>query len=131
PGGAGSQPRRRARRRRRARDARVPQRGARRPAPGSRAGASPAGCDGFGGRERALPARTAGRDRADARAGRVALRPMSRPRVVCLVGPTASGKTALATELALALDAEIVSADSRQVYRGLDVGTAKPTLAER
>jgi tRNA dimethylallyltransferase len=56
---------------------------------------------------------------------------MSRPRVVCLVGPTASGKTALATELALALDAEIVSADSRQVYRGLDVGTAKPTLAER
>jgi tRNA dimethylallyltransferase len=56
---------------------------------------------------------------------------MSRPRVVCLVGPTASGKTALAVELALALDAEVVSADSRQVYRGLDIGTAKPTPAER
>ena len=40
---------------------------------------------------------------------------MTRPRVVCLVGPTASGKTALALELAEACDAEIVSADSRQV----------------
>jgi tRNA dimethylallyltransferase len=50
---------------------------------------------------------------------------------VCLVGPTASGKTALALELAHRLDAEIVSADSRLVYRGLDVGTAKPTAAER
>ena len=49
----------------------------------------------------------------------------------CLVGPTATGKTALALELAEALGAEIVSADSRQVYRGLDVGTAKPTPAER
>jgi tRNA dimethylallyltransferase len=56
---------------------------------------------------------------------------MSRPRVVCLVGPTASGKTALALELAQGLGAEIVSADSRQVYRALDVGTAKPTPAER
>jgi tRNA dimethylallyltransferase len=56
---------------------------------------------------------------------------MSRPRLVCLVGPTASGKSALALELAAALDAEIVSADSRQVYRGLDVGTAKPSAAER
>jgi tRNA dimethylallyltransferase len=56
---------------------------------------------------------------------------MSRPRVVCLVGPTASGKTALAVDLAEALGAEIVSADSRQVYRVLDVGTAKPTAAER
>ncbi len=53
------------------------------------------------------------------------------PRVVCLVGPTASGKTHLALELADALGAEIVSADSRQVYRGLDVGTAKPSHAER
>jgi tRNA dimethylallyltransferase len=50
---------------------------------------------------------------------------------VCLVGPTASGKTALALELTDRLDAEIVSADSRLVYRGLDVGTAKPTAAER
>jgi tRNA dimethylallyltransferase len=47
------------------------------------------------------------------------------------VGPTASGKTALALELAGRLGAEIVSADSRQVYRGLDIGTAKPTAAER
>jgi len=54
-----------------------------------------------------------------------------RPRIVCLVGPTASGKTALAIDLAERLDAEIVSADSRQVYRGMDVGTAKPTAAER
>lgn len=56
---------------------------------------------------------------------------MSRPRVVCLVGPTASGKTALALEVAAACGAEIVSADSRQVYRRMDVGTAKPTPAER
>jgi len=52
-------------------------------------------------------------------------------RIVCLVGPTASGKTSLALDLAARLDAEIVSADSRQIYRGLDVGTAKPTAAER
>ena len=49
--------------------------------------------------------------------------------VVC--GPTACGKTALAVELALALDGEVVSADSMQVYRGLDIGTAKPTEAEK
>jgi len=48
-----------------------------------------------------------------------------------IVGPTASGKSALALALAAALDGEIVSADSRQVYRHLDVGTAKPTAAER
>jgi tRNA dimethylallyltransferase len=56
---------------------------------------------------------------------------MSRPRVVCIVGPTASGKSALALDLAERFGGEIVSADSRQVYRGLDVGTAKPTRAER
>jgi len=56
---------------------------------------------------------------------------MSAPRVVCLVGPTASGKTALALELAEALGGEIVSADSRQIYRRMDIGTAKPTPAER
>ena len=51
--------------------------------------------------------------------------------VLALVGPTAAGKTALALELAPALDAEIVSADAMLVYRGMDVGTAKPTLQER
>ena len=52
-------------------------------------------------------------------------------KLVVIVGPTASGKTALACELAERLDAEIVSADSQQCYRGLDQGTAKPTLVER
>jgi tRNA dimethylallyltransferase len=56
---------------------------------------------------------------------------MSRPRIVCLVGPTASGKSALALDVAERIGAEIVSADSRQLYRGLDIGTAKPTAAER
>jgi tRNA dimethylallyltransferase len=50
--------------------------------------------------------------------------------VVVLTGPTASGKTALAVELARRLRAEIVNADSQQVYRGLDAGTAKPTEEE-
>lgn len=54
-----------------------------------------------------------------------------RPRVVALVGPTAGGKTALALELAPRLGAEIVSVDSRQVYRHLDIGTAKPDRAAR
>ncbi len=53
------------------------------------------------------------------------------PRVLVLAGPTASGKTALSIELARRLDGEIVNADSQQVYRGLDVGTAKPTADER
>ena len=52
-------------------------------------------------------------------------------RIVCVVGPTASGKTALAVPLAERYGGEIVSADSRQIYRGLDVGTAKPTAEER
>lgn len=52
-------------------------------------------------------------------------------RLICLCGPTASGKTALAVALAKMLDTEIISADSMQVYRYLDIGTAKPTLAER
>lgn len=51
--------------------------------------------------------------------------------LLLLVGPTAVGKSSLAVELALRLDGEIVSADSRQLYRGFDIGTAKPTLAER
>jgi tRNA dimethylallyltransferase len=52
-------------------------------------------------------------------------------RVLVICGPTASGKTALAVEVAERLDAEIVSADSQQCYRGLDAGTAKPTSEER
>jgi len=55
---------------------------------------------------------------------------MAEPALV-VTGPTASGKTALAVELALRLDGEVVSADSRQVYRGMDIGTAKPTASER
>ena len=51
--------------------------------------------------------------------------------VILLMGPTASGKTALAVEMARRLDAEIISVDSALVYRGMDIGTAKPTLAER
>ena len=51
--------------------------------------------------------------------------------LIAVAGPTASGKSALALRLALARGGEIVSCDSQQVYRGLDVGTAKPTAAER
>lgn len=51
--------------------------------------------------------------------------------VIAVVGPTAAGKTALSIDLAEALGGEIVSADSRQVYRGLDIGTAKASAAER
>ena len=56
---------------------------------------------------------------------------MSRPPLLVICGPTASGKTALALDLAQAFGGEIVNADSRQVYRGRDIGTAKPTSAER
>lgn len=52
-------------------------------------------------------------------------------RILVLAGPTASGKTALGIALARRLGGEIVNADSQQVYRGLDVGTAKPTAEER
>lgn len=51
-------------------------------------------------------------------------------RVIVVCGPTASGKTALGVALAKALDGEVVSADSMQVYRGMDIGTAKPAAAE-
>ena len=51
--------------------------------------------------------------------------------LICIAGPTASGKTALSIALAKELDAEIVSCDSMQVYRRMDIGTAKPTLEER
>ena len=52
-------------------------------------------------------------------------------KIICIAGPTASGKTDLSVALAEALDGEIVSCDSMQLYRGMDVGTAKPTEAER
>lgn len=51
--------------------------------------------------------------------------------LIVVVGPTASGKTALAIELAEIFDGEIICADSRTVYRGLDIGTAKPTAEEQ
>ena len=51
--------------------------------------------------------------------------------IVFLLGPTASGKTALTLALAEQRDIEIISVDSGQVYRGMDIGTAKPSLAER
>ena len=52
-------------------------------------------------------------------------------KVVVIAGPTASGKSSLAIDLALRFDGEIVNADSMQVYRGMDVGTAKPSVNER
>ena len=54
-----------------------------------------------------------------------------RPPVVAVVGPTAAGKSDLAVELASRLPGEVVNADSMQVYRGMDIGTAKPTPVER
>jgi tRNA dimethylallyltransferase len=56
---------------------------------------------------------------------------VSLPPVVAVVGPTATGKTALAVALAHRMGAEVVNADSMQLYRGMDIGTAKPDLAER
>ncbi len=53
------------------------------------------------------------------------------PPIVVITGPTAVGKSAVALELAARFGAEILSADSRQIYRHLDIGTAKPTIAER
>ena len=50
--------------------------------------------------------------------------------IICVVGPTASGKTALAVELAKCFDGEVVSCDSMQIYRRMDIGTAKPTVEE-
>jgi tRNA dimethylallyltransferase len=55
----------------------------------------------------------------------------ARPRVVAIVGPTGTGKTALACAVARRCGAEILSADSMQVYRGMDIGTAKPTAELR
>jgi tRNA dimethylallyltransferase len=55
----------------------------------------------------------------------------SRAELIAIVGPTASGKTALAIDIAERFDGEIICADSRTVYKHLDIGTAKPTLEEQ
>ena len=55
---------------------------------------------------------------------------MAKPKIIAVVGPTASGKTALSIELAKRFNGEVISADSRQVYRGLDIGSGKVTEAE-
>ncbi len=54
-----------------------------------------------------------------------------KPHILCVVGPTASGKSGLALALAQRLGGEIISCDSMQIYRGMDIGTAKATAAER
>ncbi len=54
-----------------------------------------------------------------------------KPPIIALMGPTASGKTSLAIELAQRLPVELISVDSALVYRGLDIGSGKPTLAEQ
>ena len=53
------------------------------------------------------------------------------PPLICILGPTASGKTSNAIQLAQSIDGEIVSVDSRQIYRQMSIGTAKPTKTER
>jgi tRNA dimethylallyltransferase len=60
-----------------------------------------------------------------------AAKQLAQPLLVALLGPTASGKTALSLALAKRFDGEIVSCDSVAVYRGFEIGTAKPTMAER
>ena len=56
---------------------------------------------------------------------------MTKPKVIAVAGPTASGKTALAIKLAHERNGEIISADSRLVYKGFDIASAKPTIEER
>ncbi|HWF82659.1 MAG TPA: isopentenyl transferase family protein, partial [Streptosporangiaceae bacterium] len=61
---------------------------------------------------------------------RRALRPQAAP-LVAIVGPTAVGKSELSLRLAGALDGEVISADSMQLYRGMDIGTGKLAMSER
>ncbi len=56
---------------------------------------------------------------------------MKKQKIIVVVGPTASGKTALAIKIAKAVKGEIISADSMQIYKGMDIATAKPTKEER
>lgn len=72
-----------------------------------------------------------GQDRTRSDAQRVIVSHAASPSLVAIVGATAVGKTTLSIQLARRLQGEIVSADSRQVYRGMDIGTAKPSPAER
>lgn len=62
--------------------------------------------------------------------GKMSENPKVKPKIVVIVGPTASGKSDLAVEIAREFNGEIISADSRQVYRGLDIGTGKITARE-
>ena len=55
---------------------------------------------------------------------------MKKNKIICVVGPTASGKTALAIKIAKELSGEVISGDSMQIYKGMDIGTAKPTEEE-
>ena len=55
---------------------------------------------------------------------------MQKPKVIVICGPTASGKTALSIELAKKINGEIVSSDSMQIYKDMNIGTAKPTIEE-
>lgn len=63
--------------------------------------------------------------------GAARVHPDTRPDCLVIAGATATGKTAVAVQVARLVDGEVISMDSRQVYRGLDIGTAKPSLAER
>ena len=56
---------------------------------------------------------------------------MNEKKMITILGPTASGKTTVAAHLAALVDGEIISADSRQVYRDIPIGTAAPTAAEQ
>ena len=55
---------------------------------------------------------------------------MDKPKVIVICGPTASGKTALSIELAKKIDGEIISCDSMQIYKDMNIGTAKVTKSE-
>mgnify|MGYP000476098628 CR=1 FL=1 len=55
---------------------------------------------------------------------------IDRSKIIAICGPTASGKTALSIALAKEIDGEIISCDSMQIYRKMDIGTAKPTAEE-
>ena len=56
---------------------------------------------------------------------------MKKPTLICVVGPTAIGKTSLGIKLAQEFNAEVISADSRQIYKGMPIGTAAPTAEEK